>query len=332
MGGILPVPRLESGVSPLDLMPALQPLVATGVAAMGLLLILLPGRGSLRWVGAFVGLMGIAWLFVLAGQLPDGTGAGALARQAAFIVFAVLSLSGAVQMISQKRPVYAALFFVLVVLSTCGLLLLLEAWFMAFAVVIVYAGAILVTYMFVLMLAHQASDADSVGEIPAYDRRSRDPVAGVVVAALLAASITCVSLIGIPALPPAATEQAQLQASVELLKQLPRRLDRALAKADFIAGGDVTLFVKKDDTVVAQSGGREVVIASKDLPDSTSHVGWDLVARFPASLEVAGVILLMAMFGAVVLARRQIDLGEDELRASAGLAPLAPDDIEDPDA
>jgi len=285
----------------------------------------------MRWVGAVVGLIGTAWLLMLAGQLPGETGAGALARQAAFIVFAVLSLAGAVQMISQKRPVYAALFFVLVVLSTCGLLLLLEAWFMAFAVVIVYAGAILITYMFVLMLAHQASDADNVGEIPAYDRRSRDPVAGVVVAALLAATITTVTLLGVSELQPAATQHEQLQASAELLEQLPKRLDHALAESDFIAGGDVTLTVR-DDTVVAHSGGHEMDIADDDLPGSTSHVGWDLVARFPASLEVAGVVLLMAMFGAVVLARRQIELGEDELRASAGLAPLAPDEIEDPDA
>ena len=33
-------------------------------------------------------------------------------------------------------------------------------------------------------------------------------------------------------------------------------------------------------------------------------------------------ILLMAMFGAVILARRQIEIGEDEKRASVGLRPL----------
>jgi len=58
-------------------------------------------------------------------------------------------------------------------------------------------------------------------------------------------------------------------------------------------------------------------------------VGMRLVASFPISLELAGVILLMAMFGAVVLARRQIELGEDERRAAAGLGRLS---VEDPDA
>jgi hypothetical protein len=53
-----------------------------------------------------------------------------------------------------------------------------------------------------------------------------------------------------------------------------------------------------------------------------------LVASFPISLELAGVILLMAMYGAVVLARRQIELGEDERREAAGLRPLSVDDRE----
>lgn len=45
---------------------------------------------------------------------------------------------------------------------------------------------------------------------------------------------------------------------------------------------------------------------------NTDGVGWDLVARHPMALELAGIILLMAMLGAVVLARKQIELGEDE--------------------
>jgi hypothetical protein len=54
-------------------------------------------------------------------------------------------------------------------------------------------------------------------------------------------------------------------------------------------------------------------------PGNTSHVGWSLVASFPASLELAGVILLMAMFGAVVLARRQVEHAEQELAEAMGV-------------
>ena len=67
------------------------------------------------------------------------------------------------------------------------------------------------------------------------------------------------------------------------------------------------------------------------LPDSASPenielVGLALIKKFPVSLELAGVILLMAMFGAVVLARRQIELSEDEKRMAAGMVPLSADE------
>ena len=48
------------------------------------------------------------------------------------------------------------------------------------------------------------------------------------------------------------------------------------------------------------------------MPQNIQRVGWALVHQYPASLELAGVILLMAMFGAVVLAQRQIELSDDE--------------------
>ncbi|MCH8152621.1 MAG: hypothetical protein IH830_09650 [Planctomycetes bacterium] len=54
------------------------------------------------------------------------------------------------------------------------------------------------------------------------------------------------------------------------------------------------------------------------MPQNIEQVGLALIAKFPVSLELAGVILLMAMFGAVVLAQRQIELSEQEKRAAAG--------------
>jgi hypothetical protein len=59
------------------------------------------------------------------------------------------------------------------------------------------------------------------------------------------------------------------------------------------------------------------------IPDNVQQVGLALVARFPVSLELAGIILLLAMFGAVVLARKQIELSEDEVREAAGLPKFA---------
>ena len=55
------------------------------------------------------------------------------------------------------------------------------------------------------------------------------------------------------------------------------------------------------------------------LPENSRQVGVDLVSKYPAGLEIAGVVLLMALFGAVILARKQIELGEDERRELAGM-------------
>ena len=84
----------------------------------------------------------------------------------------------AVLMITSRKPVYAALWFALVTFSTCGLFLLQSAPFLAAATIIVYAGAIIVTFLFVMMLAQQAGAT-------AYDQRARQPLLATIVAFVL---------------------------------------------------------------------------------------------------------------------------------------------------
>ncbi|MBT5381398.1 MAG: NADH-quinone oxidoreductase subunit J [Phycisphaerae bacterium] len=302
-------------------MDAILPYIATLIAAIGLLLMLIARPGPARVGGGVVGLAGLAWLFVQAGALPGGV--EDVAADVLFLIFALIAIAAAVQMIVQQRPVYSALFFVLVVMSVCGVMVMLEAFFMAFALVIVYAGAILITYMFVLMLAQQASDSDSEGEIPSYDRISRDPVSAVFVAALFMAIVVAATFSGLSDLAPAADGQARLDADVALLNSLPEQVRRDVLST----GVDVVLPESMRGTVSAQDGelrftgvdsvGSKVAVPVSP-PGNTSHVGWSLVAMFPASLELAGVILLMAMFGAVVLARREVEHAEEALAKGTG--------------
>src|SRR5713101_9889586 len=72
-----------------------------------------------------------------------------------FYAFSGLAILGGGLMLAQHNPVHAALSFALVVLSTCGLFLLQAAPFLMAATIIVYAGAIVVTFLFVIMLAQQ---------------------------------------------------------------------------------------------------------------------------------------------------------------------------------
>jgi NADH-quinone oxidoreductase subunit J len=85
-----------------------------------------------------------------------------------FFGFSGLAVVFAVLMITNRSPARSALAFALVVLSTCGLFLLLAAPFLSAATVVIYAGAIIVTFLFVIMLSQQAGPSGA-------DLRTREP-------------------------------------------------------------------------------------------------------------------------------------------------------------
>ncbi|GAA5521329.1 NADH-quinone oxidoreductase subunit J [Aliifodinibius salicampi] len=69
-----------------------------------------------------------------------------------FIFLAVLAIASGLAMVISKNTVNSALFLVLNMVSLSGLYLLLQAQFMAVIQVLVYAGAIMVLFLFVIML------------------------------------------------------------------------------------------------------------------------------------------------------------------------------------
>jgi NADH-quinone oxidoreductase subunit J len=69
-----------------------------------------------------------------------------------FWLLAVIALIAAAMVITQRNPVHSALFLIITLLSLAGLFLLLSAHFLAVIQVIVYAGAIMVLFLFVIML------------------------------------------------------------------------------------------------------------------------------------------------------------------------------------
>ena len=70
----------------------------------------------------------------------------------AFILLAVLAIASALGLILTKNTVNSALLLVLNLLSVAGVYLLLQAQFLALIQVLVYAGAIMVLFLFVIML------------------------------------------------------------------------------------------------------------------------------------------------------------------------------------
>jgi NADH-quinone oxidoreductase subunit J len=69
-----------------------------------------------------------------------------------FYVFAALLLVGAVGVITVRNPVHAALFLVFTFVQSAVLWLLIEAEFLAIVLVLVYVGAVMVLFLFVVMM------------------------------------------------------------------------------------------------------------------------------------------------------------------------------------
>ena len=69
-----------------------------------------------------------------------------------FVYFAVVILVSAVLMITRRNPIHSVLFMLLLFFHVAGVFVLLNAEFLAAVQLIVYAGAILILYLFVVML------------------------------------------------------------------------------------------------------------------------------------------------------------------------------------
>lgn len=69
-----------------------------------------------------------------------------------FYLFAALTVFAALRVITARNPVHAALFLVLAFCSMAGIWMLLEAEFLAIALVLVYVGAVMVLFLFVVMM------------------------------------------------------------------------------------------------------------------------------------------------------------------------------------
>ncbi|MBI5430917.1 MAG: NADH-quinone oxidoreductase subunit J [Nitrosomonadales bacterium] len=69
-----------------------------------------------------------------------------------FYAFAALTVFAALRVITASNPVHAVLFLVLAFISSAGIWLLLEAEFLAITLVLVYVGAVMVLFLFVVMM------------------------------------------------------------------------------------------------------------------------------------------------------------------------------------
>jgi NADH-quinone oxidoreductase subunit J len=258
------IPMLADATTGGELLAPVAILALCVIAGVGTIM-LLPGRHEItfRRIGGVI--LAAAGLIFVA-MLPKlVVGGGEPTTAIYFWIFSAIALVGAIRVVTHPRPVYSALYFVLTVFATAGLFILLEAEFIAAALVLIYAGAILVTYVFVIMLASQASGPETptaASRMVEYDNVSKEP---------LAAAAIGFALMGI------------------LLFLI---FDKG---AGLVAPAGVA--------AMPAGASKQIVI---EAPGATQQLGLFLFRNQLVQLELAGLILTIAMVGAIVIARRQV--------------------------
>lgn len=214
------------------------------IGAVGLY-VALPKPGPSRRAAAL--LLGAASIGGLLAVLRFAFGEAA-ATNIYFYILTVLTVGGAVRVVTHPKPVYSALFFVMVVIASAGLAIVAGAEFLGAALVIVYAGAILVTYVFVIMLAQQPDETDLSTAVQ-YDADSREPATAVMAGFVLVATL----------------------AGVIVGRTWPASTPMPAVEGSHVAA-----------------------------------IGRELMTRYAVAVEVAGVLLMVAMIGALAIARKHV--------------------------
>jgi NADH:ubiquinone oxidoreductase subunit 6 (subunit J) len=159
----------------------LLPIALTAGLGMAALYVLLPRPNPYpRLLGAILGILALfaaAFLIVRVVRLN--------VEAVLFYAFSGMALVSGGVMITRQNAARAALSFALVILSTCGLFLLQAAPFLMAGTVIIYAGAIIVTFLFVIMLAQPEGFSDA-------DARSREPLLAAIAGFFLLATLLLV--------------------------------------------------------------------------------------------------------------------------------------------
>jgi NADH-quinone oxidoreductase subunit J len=176
--------------------------------------------------------------------------------EAVFWFFAVVAVFAALACILQRNPIAAALFLVQVMFSLAAIFVLLDAQFIAVIQVLVYAGAVMVLFLFVIMLLN-------LGRAGSDLRGSAAVTATVVAVGLLVTELWF------------------------LWSYTPDRLAAEVRSAAALTGAE---------TIRAAVAERGVVGA----------VAAPLFETYLVPFEVTSVLLLAAIVGAVVLAKRRV--------------------------
>ncbi|CAN5491349.1 hypothetical protein BH23ACT9_BH23ACT9_21240 [soil metagenome] len=207
-----------------------------------------------------------------AAEVVAGSGA---AEFWVFWLIAPLSLAAAISVVVLRNPVHAALMLVINFFTFAVLYAVLQAQFLATVQIIVYAGAIMILFLFVLMLL----GVDRGGE------QGEGKIRGQRLAAILLGAALFVGLTGAVAGPFMGTDSA--------CNRSP-----AVQEAIADAGGGANPCAGLEAINADEAGG------------NVTNIGRSLFTDYVWPFEATSVLLVVAAIGAMVLGKRTDDLGD----------------------
>ncbi len=204
-----------------------------------------------------------------------------------FYVFSLSAIISGLLTVTSRNPIYSALWFASVVLSTSGLFLLAGAPFLAAGTIIVYAGAIIVTFLFVIMLAQMEGKA-------VYDRAARSPARATLACFMLFWGVIY-TLSGIRTTPSERARPDRRQYVAQSV--LPRSRDfiafHSLGKTSINA--DVLTRAQRSTALIRASGPE-----GADKPN-VAGLGEALYTDHLVTVGMSGALLFIALIGAVAI-------------------------------
>ena len=227
-----------------------------------------------------------------------------------FYAFGLMSILGGILTVTNRNPIYSALWFASVVLSTAGLFLLSGAQFLAAGTVIVYAGAIIVTFLFVIMLAQMEGRA-------IYDRTARSPFWATFSSFLLLFGLTY-ALLGLrpSASNPRKADGDRLAAATTELIPASRRLSER--ESPLLSKDQATVLAR---TLPPTSALPEADPKRRAAGHHVAGLGATLYTEHLVTVELVGALLFAALIGALAIAapRAPIRPATHDAAANAGV-------------
>jgi NADH-quinone oxidoreductase subunit J len=184
-------------------------------------------------------------------------------REAVFYFFAAVAVFSALLCILQRNAVSAALWLVSTMFCLAAIYVLLNAPFIAAIQVLVYAGAVMVLFLFVIMLLNLVRVKSDIRGVGFW-------MLALVVVGILASQL------------------------MPLLNYTPERLTLEYSRSETMANPDLVF-----------PAGRAGLQATQDQ-GVVGAVAQPLFEAYLVPFELTSILLLVAMVGAVVLAKRRI--------------------------